>query len=274
LGLDNISLFDRSSPLPNGANLEQADGTSWVAFFCNAMFKIAVELAHYDNSYEDVASKFFEHFVAISSAINTFGGSGLFDEASGFYYDRLRNADGSAIIVPLRSYVGIVPLFSLINLSSAEVDHLEGLRKRSLWFVRNRPELARSVKVSKLSAAKHAPGAPKATLQPLNSSSDGAKSPRSRPKLEVYQEQTRKHQAEHGHSDLTLFQLSIPSKRRLNSILAYVLDENEFLSPYGIRSLSKVHLNNPVVLHLEGREFRCDYAPGESQTSMFGGNSK
>jgi hypothetical protein len=144
LGLDNIGVFDRSKPLPTGGHLEQADGTAWMAFYCTTMLAIAIELAVEDPAYEDVASKFIEHFVAISDAMNTLGGTGLWDETDGFYYDEL-HVDGQQIPMRIRSMVGLIPLFASEVLEQANVDRLPGLKKRLDWFVRNRPDLARNI---------------------------------------------------------------------------------------------------------------------------------
>src|SRR5439155_11102444 len=144
LGLDNIGVFDRSKPLPTGGHLEQADGTAWMAFYCSTMFAMAVELAVEDPAYEDVASKFLEHFVAIADAMNRLGGTGLWDEADGFYYDQLHVEDRT-IPMRLRSMVGLIPLFVCEILESHNLDRLPGVKKRLEWFVKNRPDLARSI---------------------------------------------------------------------------------------------------------------------------------
>jgi hypothetical protein len=144
LGLDNIGVFDRSRPLPTGGHLEQADGTAWMAFYCNTMLAIALELASEDPAYEDVASKFFEHFIAIADAINTLGGSGLWADDDGFYYDQL-HADGQMIPLRVRSLVGVMPLIAVEVLDEAHISKLSGFRKRMNWFLENRPDLARSI---------------------------------------------------------------------------------------------------------------------------------
>jgi hypothetical protein len=144
LGLDNIGVFDRSAPLPTGGHLEQADGTAWMAFYCSTMLAMAVELAMEDPSYEDLASKFLEHFVAIADAMNTFGGTGLWDEADGFYYDQL-HVDGRSVPMRLRSMVGLLPLIACEVLEQHDIDRLPGFRRRLEWFVANRPDLARHV---------------------------------------------------------------------------------------------------------------------------------
>ncbi|MCA9291422.1 MAG: hypothetical protein KDA25_09855, partial [Phycisphaerales bacterium] len=137
-------VFDRSRPLPTGGHLDQADGTAWMAFFCGTMLSIALELAHHDRTYEDVASKFFEHFVAICDAMNSLGGTGLWDEDDGFYYDQL-NVDGKPRPLRVRSLVGLIPLIAVEVLDGSHIDRLPGFRKRTQWFLRNRPDLARHI---------------------------------------------------------------------------------------------------------------------------------
>jgi len=239
LGLDNIGVFDRSRPLPTGGHLEQADGTAWMAFFCGTMLSMALELARYDSVYEDVASKFFEHFIAISDAMNTLGGSGLWDDADGFYYDQIwldgHGGKGSATKLRVRSLVGVIPILACEVLEDATIEALPGFKKRMDWFLKNRPELARHIICMFGSPEDVSPG-------------DGR----------------------------ALRLLAIPSRDRLISVLRYLLDESEFLSPYGIRSLSRVHLDKPYVFEHGGpggEQFRVDYTPGESTTAIFGGNS-
>jgi glycogen debranching enzyme len=200
-----------------------------MAFFCSTMLSMALELASEDPEYEDVASKFFEHFVAITDAINTLGGSGLWDEADGFYYDQLL-MNGQTIPLRVRSMVGIVPLFTCDVLEDEVVDRLPGFKKRMQWFLDNRKDLARMISFNEVPD----------------------------------------HADHHVHRH---HMLAIPSKERLLKVLSYVLDENEFLSTYGVRSLSKVHERKPYVLSHDGQEYRVDYVPGESNTYMFGGNS-
>jgi hypothetical protein len=226
LGLDNIGVFDRSRPLPTGGHLEQADGTAWMAFFCVTMMSMALELARQDHAYEDVASKFFEHFVAISDAMNTFGGTGLWNDEDGFYYDQL-SVDGARRALKVRSLVGVIPLFACDVLTDALVQSLPGFKSRLEWFLENRPLQARLI----VHADPAAPGADGRHL------------------------------------------LAIPSRERLIRVLKYVLDENEFLSPHGIRSLSRVHAEHPFDLDAGGTRYRVDYEPGDSQSELFGGNS-
>jgi hypothetical protein len=226
LGLDNIGVFDRSRPLPGGGMLEQADGTAWMAFFCSTMLSMALELARADPAYEDIASKFFEHFVAIADAMNTLGGNGLWDEQDGFYYDQL-HADGISMPLRVRSAVGLVPLFAVEVLDQERIEAAPGFRKRMEWFLKNRRDLARQISY----------------MEPSGQNS-------------------------HSHR-----LLAIPSRHRLEQVLRYLLDPNEFLSPYGIRSLSRVHLERPFVLQVGAEERRVDYEPGESTEPLFGGNS-
>lgn len=229
LGLDNIGVFDRSQPLPAGGRLEQADGTAWMAFFCSTMLAIALELASEDPSYEDIASKFFEHFVAIADAMNTLGGSGLWDEIDGFYYDQLK-MEGSGQPLRIRSVVGIIPLFAVEILDPHTLDRLPGFKKRMNWFLQNRQDLSRQITICE-----------------------------------------RDHVANGQQPDHLL--LAIPSRERLQRVLERVLDENEFLSPFGLRALSKAHAADPFVFGSGSQELRVDYVPGESNTGMFGGNS-
>ncbi|MBL9215062.1 MAG: hypothetical protein JNG83_06265 [Opitutaceae bacterium] len=225
LGLDNIGVFDRSKPLPTGGHLEQADGTAWMAFYCSTMLAIALELAEEDPTYEDIASKFFEHFVSIADAMNHLGGTGLWHEGDGFYYDQLL-LDGKAFPLRLRSMVGIIPLFAVEFIEEARLDRLPGFAKRTRWFLENRRDL--SSHISYMTQGKAAVGR----------------------RL-----------------------LAIPSRRRLERVLAYVFDEKEFLSPYGVRSLSRIYQDNPFVMQAGGREYRVNYVPGESDSGLFGGNS-
>ena len=228
LGLDNIGVFDRSKPLPDGESLEQADGTAWMAFYCVTMLNMAMELAQHDPAYEDCASKFFEHFVAIADAMNTLGGTGLWDEKDGFYYDQLQHG-GETAPLRVRSIVGAIPLFAVGVLEQAEIARLHGFQKRTKWFFENRKDLARHI----------------SCLQAHPDEGPG------------------------GEHRL----LAIPSRERLLRVLRYLLDESEFLSPFGIRSVSRVHREHPYVESIAGKEHRVDYDPGESTTGMFGGNS-
>jgi len=224
LGLDNIGVFDRSQPLPTGGHLEQADGTAWMAFYCATMLAMALELAQDDPAAEDLATKFFEHFVAITDAMNTLGGSGLWDEADGFYYDQL-HANGESVPLRLRSLVGLVPLFTAETIDAETLERLPDFAARFHWFVANRPELAKHVARGE------------------------------------------------GADGRVRWLLSVPSRERLTRVLRYALDEAEFLSPHGIRSISRFHREQPFTFSARGQEFRVDYVPGESNTWLFGGNS-
>ena len=226
LGLDNIGVFDRSQPLPVAGRLEQADGTAWMAFYCATMLAIALELAQENHAYEDVASKCFEHFVAIVDAMNTFGDGGLWDERDGFYYDEI-HAGTLEIPLRLRSMVGLIPLFACEILDDALMERLPRFSRRTNWFLANRPALARHV----------------STTAPV------------------------------GESPHPLRLLAIPPRDRLVRVLGYLLDEREFLSPYGVRSMSRVHAQHPFVFRIDGHEHHVAYAPGESPTGLFGGNS-
>jgi hypothetical protein len=144
LGMDNVGVFDRSQPLPTGGHLEQADGTAWMAFYCNTMLSMALELASEDPAYEDLASKFFEHFIAIADAMNNLGGSGLWSEEDGFYYDQL-HVDSQHIPLRVRSMVGLMPLIAVEVLDEGRFAHLEGFRRRMDWFLRNRQDVAGSI---------------------------------------------------------------------------------------------------------------------------------
>jgi len=228
LGLDNIGVFDRSRPLPTGGQLEQADGTAWMAFYSATMLSMALELARHDSTYDDVASKFFEHFVAIADAMNTLGGSGLWDEQDGFYYDLLRLDDASHSM-RIRSIVGIIPMFAVEILDDDLLDALPPFRRRMEWFLENRGDLAEQI-----SYMEHDDG---------NGNRCGKRL------------------------------LAIPCQERLERMLKYILDENEFLSPYGVRALSRVHLDEPYEFWVGGEKHVVKYDPAESSTSIFGGNS-
>ncbi len=227
LGLDNVGVFDRSKPLPTGGHLEQADGTAWMASFCAAMLSIALELSRENPATEDMASKFFEHFVAIADAMNTQGGTGLWDEDDGFYYDQL-HVDGRTIPLKVRSLVGVIPLLAVEILDDELIQRLPGFKKRMDWFLEHRPDLSQHISYCCL----------------LDNGADRCR------RL-----------------------LAIPSRERLERVLRYLLDEEEFLSPYGIRSLSRIHQERPYTFHVNGEEYRVDYEPGESTTGLFGGNS-
>ena len=227
LGLDNIGVFDRSAPLPTGGHIEQSDGTSWMGMYCLNMLAIALELAKEDGTYEDVASKFFEHFVYIADAMNNRGGHGidLWDQEDGFYYDVLHLPDGSHYKLKVRSMVGLIPLFAVETLEPEIVDALPAFKKRMLWFIENRPQFRDNVTVA----------------------------------------------PNRGGNARRL--LSIVNAERLPRVLRFLLDENEFLSPFGIRALSRFHRDHPYILEVDGSKYRVDYQPAESNSGLFGGNS-
>ena len=227
LGLDNIGVFDRSAPLPTGGHLEQSDGTSWMGMYCLNMLAIALELAKEDRAYEDIASKFFEHFVYIAHAMNNFGsrGKSLWDEEDGFYYDVLHLPNGDDHFLKVRSMVGLIPLFGVETLEPEAIDKLPGFKRRMQWFIDNHPDVPDHIDMSQSSARG------------------------------------------------TRLLLSLVSKKRLGRVLSHMLDESEFLSPYGIRALSRFHKNHPYELRFNGTVSRVDYEPAESASGTFGGNS-
>jgi hypothetical protein len=227
LGLDNIGVFDRSSPLPTGGHLEQADGTAWVALFCQNMAEISVELAANDPFYEDMAIKFSDHFLWIARAMNQTGPEGMWDEEDGFYYDVLRLPDGSARRLKVRSMVGLLPLCATTVIEPWQRERVPGAGKILFERLRRMPELVDSI---------HATGP-----------------------------------GHLGYGERGIF--GLVNESRLRRILTRMLDENEFLSPYGIRALSKFHDEHPYVVHVESQEYRVNYLPAESDTGMFGGNS-
>jgi hypothetical protein len=227
LGLDNIGLFDRSKPLPNGGYLEQSDGTSWMAMYTLSMGAIALELAKTDPAYEDVASKFWEHFVYIAHAMNHRGHDtlSLWDEDDGFFYDVLRMPDGSHSPLRIRSMVGLIPLIAVGTLEPEVMQQFPDFTRRMDWFIKNRPDLLANM------ASITDPG------------SDGRRL------------------------------LSIVNPDQLRRVLSVMLDEQEFLSPCGIRSLSRYHRDHPFSLEVDGMKYEVDYEPAESKTGLFGGNS-
>ena len=233
LGLDNIGVFDRSSELPTGGKLEQADATSWMGMYCLGMLRIALELAVDRPPYEDTASKFFEHFLYIADAMNRIGDISLWDDEDGFYYDAINLPNGDRYPLKVRSLVGLIPLLGVTVLKPEIIDKLPGFKKRLEWFIGNRPDLKKNVAcmVTEGMEAKRLLALCYATPR-----KDGK-----------------------------------PNK--LQRLLSYMLDEAEFLSPYGIRSVSLYHRDNPYVLDTDGQKYQVDYEPAESRSGMFGGNS-
>jgi len=227
LGLDNIGVFDRSAPLPTGGYLEQADGTGWVALFCQNMLEIACELAAHDATYEELASNYVLEFLLIAHAMNGIGPGGMWDEEDGFYYDVLRLPDGSATRLKVRSMVGLLPICATTAIDKWQRDRLPRLNTALGERVRRMPELME-------------------TIHPTGPGQFGV--------------------AERGI-------LALVNPDRLRRILTRMLDDNEFLSPYGIRSLSRYHAEHPYVFNAGGQEFRVSYLPAESDSGMFGGNS-
>ncbi|MFN7730676.1 MAG: MGH1-like glycoside hydrolase domain-containing protein, partial [Pirellula sp.] len=228
LGLDNIGVFDRSAPLPGGATLDQADATAWMAFYCGCMLQMALELADESSAYSDMASKFFEHYVAISEAMNSLHGTGLWEDNDGFYYDHLYR-EGKSTAMKVRSLVGLIPLCTNVILRESTLKNLPGFKRRMNWFLKNKPQMS--------------------AYMTYLEQKDGAE----------------------GKDGMRL--LAIPSTDRLRRLLTYMLDEREFLSRYGVRSLSAIHLEKPFVFEYDGGTSSVSYVPGESNTAMFGGNS-
>jgi hypothetical protein len=226
LGMDNIGVFDRSSDLPTGGHIDQSDGTSWVAMYCLNLMRIALELSQTKPVYQDLASKFFEHFLYIAQAMTNIGGDGigLWDEEDEFYYDVL-HTDHRSVQLKVRSMVGLIPLFAVEVLDPEVMKHTPEFEKRTNWFLENRPELANLIS----------------------------------------------RWCEIGVGERNL--LSLLRGHRMKRLLKRMLDETEFLSDYGVRSLSKVYEKNPYVFHSDGREFTVKYTPAESDTNLFGGNS-
>ncbi len=226
LGMDNIGVFDRDN-LPSGYLLGQADGTSWMAAFAKSMLSTALLLAERNPDYEDVASKFWEHYIYIANAMNSLRDpyKSLWDEKDGFFYDQLISPDHEPTPVRARTMVGFVPMFGASTVPVDTFDRYPAFQRRREWFIKHRPDLVESV-------------------EPM---------------------------VVPGPTNRVILGLVRPDQ--LKRMLGYMLDENEFLSPYGVRAVSRYHLDHPLVLHLAGKEYRLDYEPGESTTDLFGGNS-
>jgi hypothetical protein len=227
LGLDNIGVFDRSQPLPMGGHINQADGTSWMAMYCLNLMRIALELALHNRVYEDVATKFFEHFLYIAKAMTNIAesGLGLWDEEDEFYYDVLNLPDGRVMPMRLRSMVGLIPLFAVETIEPEMLERLPDFARRLEWFLANRPEMADLVS----------------------------------------------RWQEPGRGECRL--LSLLRGHRMKCLLRRMLDPDEFLSDYGVRSLSRIYQDEPFELPCDGHSLTVSYEPGESESGVFGGNS-
>ena len=227
LGLDNIGAFDRNMQFKNGDHLEQADGTSWMAMFALNMMRISMELALYNPVYEDMAIKFFEHYLYIAEAMENIGEAkgGLWNEEDGFFYDVLQLNDGDSISLKLRSIVGLIPMFAVEIIEHDTLEKLPNFTKRMDWILKNKPELANLVS----------------------------------------------HWEVEGKGGKHL--MSILRKTRLKRVLGRMVDEKEFLSDYGIRSMSKIYEDEPFKFTVGGQNFTVKYTPAESDSRMFGGNS-
>jgi hypothetical protein len=227
LGLDNIGVFDRSAPLPSGGYLEQADGTAWMALFCQNMLEIGVELTAQNPAYESLTAKYADHFLWIASAVNRLGNDGMWDEEDGFYYDVLRLPDGSSTRLKVRSMVGLLPLCATTVIEPWQRERIPNLVAQLKDRVAAMPWLRDCI---------HRTG-----------------------------------EGQRGCGDRGI--IALVNHEKLDRILSHLLDENQFLSPYGIRSISRYHKDHPYVFHADGREYRVDYLPAESDSGLFGGNS-
>jgi hypothetical protein len=227
LGLDNIGVFDRSAPLPTGGRIDQSDGTAWMGMFSLNLLTIALELACHNPVYEDIATKFFEHFLYIADAMNNLGGAGiaLWDDEDEFFYDVLHLPDDRHVTLKVRSFVGLLPLCAVTTIEPRRLDTLPGFKQRLEWFLAHRPGLARLV------SRWQEPGMGERRLLALL----------------------------RGH--------------RMKRLLGRALDEAEFLSPYGLRSVSRYHEEHPYVFAVDGTRHAVEYQPAESNSGLFGGNS-
>ena len=227
LGLDNIGVFDRSKPLPTGGRLEQSDGTSWMGMFCLNMLTISLELAVHNSAYEDIALKFFEHFLFIAEAMNNIAGEGisLWNEEDEFFYDVLHLENGDNIPLKLRSMVGLIPLFAVTTIEPSLLEKVPEFKHHLEWFLEHRPDLAKLV--------------------------------------------SRWYEPKMGDRRL----LAILRGHRMKRVLYRMLDENEFLSAYGVRALSRIYAEHPYTLHVDGSTYSVAYIPADSDSGLFGGNS-
>lgn len=227
LGLDNIGIFDRSAELPTGGHIDQSDGTSWMGMYCLNMLAIALELAKENPAYEDMASKFFEHFLYIANAMNYLGETDihLWDDNDGFYYDVLQFPHKERLHLKVRSMVGLVPLFAVETLAPEILVALPNFKRRMEWFIKSRPDLQKNIAC-----------------------------------MEASEVRARR-------------LLLIVSPDKLRRIIKIMLDQTEFFSDYGIRSLSQFHRENPYVFEAEAQWYQVKYEPAESKSGMFGGNS-
>src|SRR6202047_1875157 len=225
LGLDNIGVFDRSAPLPTGGYINQSDGTSWMAMYALNLMRIALELAERNHVYEDIASKFFEHFLGIADAMNSLCDLGLWDDQDKFFYDVLNLPDDVRVRLRIRSMVGLIPLFAVETLEPEMLARFPGFQKRLEWFLAHRPNLARLVS----------------------------------------------HWESPGRGQRRL--LSLLRGHRMKMLLRRMLDQSEFLSDFGVRSMSRAHLERPYILRVDGADLTVRYVPAESDSRVFGGNS-
>jgi hypothetical protein len=227
LGLDNIGVFDRSAQLPTGGHIDQSDGTSWMAMYALNLMRIALELAQHNDVYEDIASKFFEHFLHIAEAMSSMcnGGSGLWDEEDKFFYDVLHLPNEQKVKLKVRSMVGLIPLFAIETLEPELLEKLPGFHRRMQWLLKNKPHLANLVS----------------------------------------------HWQSPGRGQRRL--LSLLRGHRMKKLLQRMLDESEFLSDYGVRAISRDHLEHPYVFRVDGMDLAVKYTPAESSSGLFGGNS-